>query len=280
MITVLAKRTSCTIMVDMMKLVVSLGQMDVKIGDVASNLATVQAMTAEAAGRGSDLVVFPELWSTGYDLQHAADHATTTDKGVFSVVADLAREQGIAIVGSILSCMGGGRYGNTAVFLDQLGNNLGVYSKVHLFRLMDEEKYLTAGDRLTLVDSIWGKVGLAICYDLRFPELFREYALGGASMVVLPAEWPKPRLAHWLTLLKARAIENQMFVIACNRVGKSGDATFFGHSCIIDPWGETIAEAGKRETLLTAEIDLALVKTVRSKIPVFVDRRPELYGLN
>lgn len=280
MITVLAKRTSCTIMVDKMKLVVSLGQMDVKIGDVASNLATVQAMTAEAAGRGSDLVVFPELWSTGYDLQHAADHATTTDKGVFSVVADLAREQGIAIVGSILSCMGGGRYGNTAVFLDRLGNNLGVYSKVHLFRLMDEEKYLTAGDRLTLVDSFWGKVGLAICYDLRFPELFREYALGGASMVVLPAEWPKPRLAHWLTLLKARAIENQMFVIACNRVGKSGDATFFGHSCIIDPWGETIAEAGKRETLLTAEIDLALVKTVRSKIPVFVDRRPELYGLN
>ena len=280
MITVLAKRASCTIMVDKMKLVVSLGQMDVKIGDVASNLATVQAMTAEAAGRGSDLVVFPELWSTGYDLQHAADHATTTDKGVFSVVADLAREQGIAIVGSILSCMGGGRYGNTAVFLDQLGNNLGVYSKVHLFRLMDEEKYLTAGDRLTLVDSFWGKVGLAICYDLRFPELFREYALGGASMVVLPAEWPKPRLAHWLTLLKARAIENQMFVIACNRVGKSGDATFFGHSCIIDPWGETIVEAGKRETLLTAEIDLALVKTVRSKIPVFVDRRPELYGLN
>lgn len=275
---VLAMKPSCTIMGEHMKVKVSLGQMDVKIGDVVSNLATVQAMTAEAAKLGSDLVVFPELWSTGYDLKHAADHATVTDSGVFSAVAALAREQNIAIVGSMLSDLGKGRFGNTAVFFDRQGNSLGEYSKIHLFRLMEEEKYLTAGERLSLVDAQWGKIGLAICYDLRFPELFREYALAEASMVILPAEWPKPRLAHWLTLLKARAIENQMFVVACNRVGQSGDNTFFGYSCIIDPWGEFVVEAGEEAILLTAEIDLAMVKAVRSKIPVFADRRPELYG--
>jgi len=264
----------------MMKLTVSLGQMDVKLGDVPANLATVEALTVEAIRRGSDLVVFPELWSTGYDLPYAANHAKPTGSGIFSTVASLAREQGIAIVGSMLSLLGDKQYGNTAVFFDRLGRNQGEYSKVHLFRLMDEDQYLTPGQRLALVDTIWGKIGLAICYDLRFPELFRTYALAGANATILPAEWPNPRLSHWRTLLRARAIENQMFVIACNRVGKTGDTSFFGRSCIVDPWGEIIVEAGEQEILLTAEIDLSLVQSVRSKIPIFTDRRPDLYNFS
>jgi predicted amidohydrolase len=99
-------------------------------------------------------------------------------------------------------------------------------------------------------------------------------------MVFLPSEWPHPRLAHWQTLLRARAIENQMYMIACNRVGNSKNTDFFGHSCIIDPWGEIVVEAGQSEVLLTAEIDLGKVDAARAKIPIFADRRPELYPRN
>ncbi|MCA9948085.1 MAG: carbon-nitrogen family hydrolase [Anaerolineales bacterium] len=261
----------------MQQLTISLGQMDILLGEPEHNLATVRQMTAEAARRGSDLVVFPELWSTGYDLDHAADYATTTDAGIFKEVGALAQEYRIAIVGSCLSVLGSEKFGNTAVYTAPSGQNLTAYSKTHLFRLMNEEQYLTAGDKLSLAATAWGKMGLAICYDLRFPELFRAYALAGATAVLLPAEWPYPRLAHWRTLLRARAIENQMFVIACNRVGQTGDTRFFGRSAIIDPWGEIVVEGGDQELLLTATIDLEMVTAVRERIPVFADRRPDIY---
>ncbi len=159
------------------------------------------------------------------------------------------------------------------------GEQAGIYRKIHLFRLMDEEKYLAAGQHLTSVETAWGQSGLAICYDLRFAEMFRTYALNGVNMVYLPAEWPHPRLAHWQTLLRARAIENQMYMIAVNRVGTDGTHDFFGHSAIIDPWGNAIVEAGESEVLLTATIDTEMVPDVREKIPVFKDRRPDLYQL-
>ena len=114
-------------------------------------------------------------------------------------------------------------------------------------------------------------------YDLRFPELFRRYALADCVLTFLPAEWPHPRLEHWQTLLRARAIENQMFIVACNRVGQSNDTGFCGHSCIIDPWGEVLVEGGEEEALLTMEIDLEKVTAVRRTIPIFNDRRPRIY---
>jgi omega-amidase len=261
-----------------MKLKISLGQIDVVLGSPAENLAKVAVMTAEAARRGSNVVVFPELWSTGYDLENAAEHATGIDQGIFADVAGLAQEHQIHVLGSCLSVLKPGKYGNTAVLLGPGGQALADYSKIHLFRLMDEEQYLTAGDHLTLVDTVWGRTGLAICYDLRFPELFRAYALGGARIVFLPSEWPHPRLAHWQILLRARAIENQMYIVACNRVGRSKEIDFFGHSCVIDPWGEIIIEGGESEMLLSATIDLQTVDTVRAKIPIFADRRRELYS--
>ena len=260
-----------------MQLTISLGQMNVELGNPAANWQTVQEMTIEAARRGSDLVVFPELWSTGYDLENAASYATTTDAGLFAQVAALAKTHQIAILGSCLSLLGEGQFGNTAVYFDKYGRSLGEYSKLHLFRLMQEEQFLTAGEKPTLVETEWGKAGLTICYDLRFPELFRQYALAGAQLVFVPAEWPHPRLAHWRTLLRARAIENQMFVVACNRVGRSKETDFFGHSCILDPWGEIVLELGEGEMLGTAVIDIAQVEQVRAKIPVFADRRPEIY---
>jgi predicted amidohydrolase len=142
---------------------------------------------------------------------------------------------------------------------------------------MDEDKWLAPGEESVLVEADWGKTGLAICYDLRFTELFRKYALNGAKLVILPAEWPNRRTAHWQTLLRARAIEDQMYVIAVNRVGESRGEHFGGRSAVIDPWGEAVVEAGSDPALLHAEIDLALVDDVRKRIPVFEDRRPDVY---
>ncbi len=256
---------------------ISLAQMDISLGKPDENLAKARSMTARAAEGSSDVIVFPELWSTGYDLENATEHSTPMDKGVFADMSSLAREYNIHVTGSCLSLLGPGRYGNTAVFLDPHGRMIGEYTKVHLFRLMDEHHYLTAGDHLTIVETAWGKAGLGICYDLRFPEMFRAYALAHAGVIFLPAEWPRARLAHWQILLRARAIENQMYMVACNRVGVSKDIHFSGHSYVVDPWGQVVVEAGEDEELLTAEIELDKVDQARCQIPVLADGRPEVY---
>ena len=259
---------------------ISLGQIDVKLGRPAENLAAAAVMAAQAAARRSDLLVLPELWSTGYDLENAGRHATAVDEGIFDQVRQLARDHRLHIAGSCLSKLGENQFGNTLVWFTPTGELLATYSKLHLFRLMQEEQYLTAGDTPCVVDTPLGRTGLAICYDLRFPELFRRYALDGAHLFILPSEWPHPRLAHWRTLLRARAVENQAFVIACNRVGTSKETDFFGHSCIIDPWGEIVIEGGESVQLLTADIEPGIVNDIRAKIPIFEDRRPEHYRLN
>jgi predicted amidohydrolase len=256
---------------------VALGQMDIHLGDVQTNRRTMEHMVTQAAAGGAQLIVLPELWSTGYDLADAERHAVPSTMGIFAEVAALARQQGIAIAGSLLSRLENGKVGNTAVYFEQDGRSLGHYSKIHLFRLMAEDQYLGAGDRLAFVEAGGTRFGLAICYDLRFPEMFRRYALGGAEAVILPSEWPHPRLNHWIALLQARAIENQMFLLACNRVGTSEGTHFFGHSCIVDPWGEFVVQADEQEGVWFGEIDLTQVADVRKKIPVFEDRRPELY---
>ena len=123
---------------------------------------------------------------------------------------------------------------------------LGVYRKMHLFGLFDEDQYLAPGQSPLVLDLPWGTTGLAICYDLRFPEIFRRYAIKeNAKMVIISAEWPLARLAHWRALLIARAIENQCFIVACNAAGEAGDTVMAGHSMIIDPWGQIVVEAGE-----------------------------------
>ena len=259
-----------------MKLNLSLGQMHVHLGEPEKNFERVREWTAEAARRGSALVLFPELWSTGYDLENWPKHAAPLGEGMFARLSALAKEHRIALGGSVLEARDGKAYNSFALF-DAEGQLTAAYRKAHLFRLMDEEKWLAPGDKLELVETEWGMTGLGICYDLRFPEMFRKYALGGARLILLPAEWPSRRAYHWQTLVRARAIENQMFVAACNRVGESKGEHFGGGSAVIDPWGEAVVEGGSSETLLTAEIDLDKVDEVRQRIPVFKDRRADIY---
>jgi predicted amidohydrolase len=262
-------------------LTISLVQMDCRLGEPEHNFARAAAYVEEAARRGSGLVLLPELWSTAYALDRAPELASPLADspeagGWFGRFAALAREHKVWLGGSLLEARGGRAYNCLAIYGPD-GCLAAAYRKTHLFRLMDEEKHLGAGDETVVLDAPWGKTGLAICYDLRFPELFRRYALAGARLIVLPAEWPHPRRTHWRTLLRARAIENQCFVAACNRIGTTGSNTFFGASALIDPWGETLVEGGEAEMVLTATLDLAQVDAVRQRIPIFADRRSELY---
>lgn len=268
-------------MSDHTTITITLVQIDCPLGKPAENFERAEEFVAEAGQRNSDLVVLPELWSTAYDLENAAIHATPLaqnykDDGWFGRLARMARSNNVWLTGSILEANDGRFYNCMALYSPQ-GELAGVYRKIHLFRLMQEEQFLAPGPEPALLDLPWDKTGLAICYDLRFPELFRRYALDGATLVVLPAEWPHPRREHWRTLLRARAIENQCFIAACNRVGEGKGNRFFGASAVIDPWGETLIEGGETEALLTVTVDLAAVHAARSRIPVFADRRPELY---
>lgn len=260
----------------MAKLTISLAQMRITLGDVRKNFNLMQEWSAEAARRGTHLVVFPELWSTGYALDQAKDLASVLNAGMFAQVTTVAQQNKISIVGSILEKRGV-EVANSAAFFAPNGRMMGVYRKIHLFRLMDEDKWLQPGSSPLTVDLPWGQTSLAICYDLRFPELFRSYATEGAKMIVIPAEWPIERVEHWRTLLQARAIENQCYIVACNAAGKTGETTFGGHSMIVDPWGKIVVEGGDSPMMLTAEIEMDVVDEVRTRIPVFEDRRPDVY---
>ena len=260
----------------MPKLIVSLAQMQIALADVRKNIKQFEDLTAEAARRGSHLVVFPELWSTGYALDQAREFGAALNAGTFAHVSTIATQHRISVVGSLLEKRGM-EVANSATFFAPNGKLLGVYRKIHLFQLMDEHKWLQAGAAPLMMDLPWGRTGIAICYDLRFPELFRRYAVEGCRLIVVSAEWPTQRIEHWRTLLQARAIENQCYMIACNAVGQTGDTVFGGHSMIVDPWGKIVMEAGETPALLTAEVELDLVDEVRSRIPVFDDRREDVY---
>ncbi len=258
----------------MSELTIALAQMDVRPGEPEDNLA--RALVAEAGDVEADLLLLPELWLHGYDLERAAEWAAPLGEGGFAEMAALARDYGLYLAGSALERHAGG-VSNTAALYGPEGSLLGAYRKVHLFRLMEEQRYLVPGDRAVLCPTPWGAVGLSICYDLRFPELFRTLALAGAVLFLVPAQWPIRRIRAWTLLARARAVENELFVATCNRVGVEGDMVFPGRSAVIDPWGRELVEGDDQEGLLVARADLREVRKARRYLTVYEDRRPEAY---
>jgi omega-amidase len=261
----------------LMKVIISLAQIELEMGNIFYNLQTVMEMVTEAHKQSSQLILIPELWSSGFDLQNRALYSKENANLVTTMIK-LASENKIWIGGSWLEEMNGNFF-NTFNLFSPFGLPPIKYAKTHLFRLMEEDKWLSAGNNIQLTDLPWGMTGLSVCYDLRFPELFRYYALHGASLILNVAEWPLRRITHWTTLLRARAIENQLFIAGVNSVGKAGDETFGGKSAIINPWGEALAEGDENSSaLLTAEIDLNEVTRIRNWMPILNDRRPDIYG--
>ncbi|ARU63485.1 carbon-nitrogen hydrolase [Tumebacillus avium] len=256
---------------------IALLQMDIALGQPQANFAKAAEWIEKAAAHGTDLIVLPEMWNTAYSLQNIRDIADQNGAKTREVIGGLAAKHGVNILAGSVADVRGGEVFNTTYLFDRTGAVVGDYSKIHLFRLMDEEKYLQGGDEVGRFSLDGVEIGSMICYDLRFPELSRTLSLSGAQVVFIPAEWPHPRLNHWRHLQIARAIENQMFVVSCNRVGRAGDTEFFGHSMVIDPWGEILLEADEAEGIHHVTIDLGIVPEIRSRIPIFEDRRPELY---
>ena len=251
-------------------------QMDIEFGKPDVNFQRVAEYLAEAAENGADTIVLPEMWNTGYALTELDELADSNGR-TLEFLKDFAKQHGVNIVGGSVSTKKEDGFYNTMYVVNREGELVNEYDKAHLFGLMDEHIHLEEGQSLgtfTLEDTVCGGV---ICYDIRFPEWIRAQALNGAKLIFVPAEWPAARIDHWRVLLQARAIENQCFIVASNRVGSDPNNEFGGSSMIIAPWGEIRLDMKNEQGIGYAELDLNEVEEVRKRIPVFEDRRVNMY---
>ncbi|MHB0922932.1 MAG: nitrilase-related carbon-nitrogen hydrolase [Bellilinea sp.] len=255
---------------------VSIAQFAITIGEPEKNLTTGLRMIEQAAAEGSSLIQLPELWVSGYDLDKCEAHSQKSLE-IIDLLQGLADKHNLAIGGSYITTRDGKYFNSYLLFLP--GQTIPwQYDKTHLFRMLDEDLHFTPGDSLPVVDLGWGKVGLAICYDVRFPELIRAYGNRGIDCLLVAAQWGKKRSEHWRTLLRARAIENQIFIVAANAVGPIFENELAGYSAVLDPWGTPVIEADPvNPALLTVGIDLSEINQVRQTVPSKKDQRLELY---
>lgn len=257
---------------------VSCIQMNVRAGDPAVNFAQAERLIKKAARRKPDVILLPELWNTGF-APGKIDPALADADGARTKAfcGELAKQFDINIVaGSVLSLRNGALY-NTAYVFDRTGACIAEYDKTHLFSPSGEGEAYAAGDRLVTFPLDGVTCGILICYDLRFAELVRILALSGAKVLFIPAQWRKVATEQMLTLLRARAIENQQFTVLCNGCGTAYGAEFGGSSAIVDPLGKVLAKAGHREKIITAELHFEDQERIRRELSVFLDRRPDLY---
>ncbi|WP_223069678.1 carbon-nitrogen family hydrolase [Paenibacillus caui] len=257
----------------------ALVQMDVKIGETDINYQKVERFLHEAMSHQPDVIIFPEMWNTGYALEQAAELADVDGRRTRELLSAFAKANGVMIVGGSVLYKDSvtGDITNTMLVFDRSGHEVLRYDKLHLFRLMDEDQYLKAGNSFGIFDYEGTGIGTMICYDLRFPFLFRKLVGLGAKVLINTAQWPSARVDHWRTLIISRAIENQSYMIAVNRCGTSRETAFPGNSLVVDPWGEVLFEGDGSEQIFVVDIDLDKVDEIRKRIPVFDDQRFDLY---
>ncbi len=272
-------------------LTVSAIQITAVDGEKRETVAKVMDFLDLAGARGSALAVLPEVWTgVGYSdaVDYQRDIAEEIPGPTTALLAEKAKRYGMTIVGSMYEKVGN-RYYNSAPVIGPDGSILGKYRKTHLFDApnrtdippdMLESSKVDAGSELPVFATAVGPVGVSICSDLRFPEVYRELALKGAKVIVCASAFLSPRIDHWEFFLRARATENQCWVVASGQVGtepKSG-LSFVGRSMVVDPWGVVVATAPDSEYCLTTTIDLDYIETVKRRYRLMDQRRPELYG--
>lgn len=244
--------------------------------DTESKEQRVERVLATVDGcRGADLVLLPELWPTGFfSFDSFAEEAETVDGPVVRALADRARNLGAYIhTGSFVGRQENGDLANTSILLGPDGETMAIYRKIHLFGFGSKEtEVLTPGTEVVTAETDFGTVGMATCYDLRFPEQFRMMVDLGAEFFLICSAWPYPRLEHWLMLNRVRALENQAFLISANCVGVDEGVRFCGHSVIVDPWGTILAGSGDEEMVVWSEVDPQRVKEIRDIFPPLRDR--------
>ena len=245
-------------------------QLDIKFADVELNVPAACDGIDRLAGRGTEIILLPELWSCGFDNQKLIVHAKKTP-AILEKLGKKAKEYNIIIAGSLPEISGpeisGSKIYNTLYLIDKDGNIAAAYRKIHLFTPAGENNYFVSGNKEVVAETSIGPVGLMTCYDLRFPELCRSLALQGALIVLVSAEWPLVRIEHWDILLKARALENQLFIIAANVCGQDPNIVYGGCSQILSPQGKVIAKAERKACLLDVEIKMNKITEFRDQIP-------------
>jgi len=259
--------------------------------DKAENIARMGALVERAAGRGARLVLLPEKWNAIADGAELRRHAESLEDGgeTLDALAGWARDLRIDLVCGSIAIADGDRVGNVSIAFGPDGSRVATYTKIHLFDVdvggisYRESEGTAPGSGLTVARLSGLPVGLSVCYDLRFPELYRALEQAGALILTVPAAFTLlTGMAHWEPLLRARAIENQAFVLAADQHGDPGDYGIprFGHSMIIDPWGTVIAQAGPTgDGVIVAELDLAAQAGIRRTLPALDHRRPDAYGV-
>ena len=241
---------------------------------VYERVPRVIGLIREAAQR-AELVVLPELWPTGaFAYETMTTHAQPLDGPLVDDLSAVAAECGVWLHGGSFVEASGGDVFNTSVLFAPDGRLVASYRKIHLFGFDGgEATLLSGGDELVVVDTPLGPTGLATCYDLRFPEFFRALTEGGATAVLLTSGWPASRIGHWQTLVPARAIEDQLLMVACNEVGHQGDISLGGRSMVVDPRGDVVVQAGAHAELVHAAVNPHAALEWREAFPVLRDIR-------
>jgi omega-amidase len=250
-------------------------QFPIRMGDVKANASRAFALLQDAAKGGVALCVLPEMWSTGFSYDNLKTLAGTTPRILYDL-RRFAADKRVVIAGSLPERSGRAVY-NTLYLINSTGAITGEYRKTHLFSPSGEHLHFRKGTAASVAHTSVGTIGPQICYDIRFPELSRKYYAEGATLFCVPAQWPAARKAHWDLLTVARAVENQLFVVAANAVGRSGEFQYSGGSVIVSPWGERLAQGGEDESIVIATIDPARVEDARRRIPCAQDRNERAY---
>lgn len=266
---------------------IGLAQLRIEGGKIGANRGRASEAIEQAAEQGCDLVCLPEIFTVGYfSFENYPRAAEAVDGETVTALQELARTEGTAILaGSIVEDLEASAnrgfetpapdgYANTSVYIDSDGQRRGIYRKQHLFGYESaEQQLLTPGESLSTVEDGGFTIGMTTCYDLRFPELYRDLVDSGVTLTLVPSAWPYPRVEHWRLLPRARAVENLMYVAAVNGVGEFEEASLLGRSTVYDPWGTAVASGGEQETLVTTTLDPAAVERRREEFPALGDRR-------
>ncbi|ASN04269.1 carbon-nitrogen family hydrolase [Virgibacillus necropolis] len=258
----------------------SIYQMDIVPGNPSENRRKVQEwMEEEVRNSNPDTIVLPELWTTAYTLDSLEQYADQNGEPSKSFLRELAKKLNVNIIGGSVTNKVDGKFYNSSFVYNRSGELVYEYDKVHLVPMLNEHNFLSVGKAVPEVFELEGvKMGVIICYDLRFPEVIRSLALEGAQVLHIVAEWPSARTSHWRYLQIARAIENQMYVVSCNRIGSYDGVSFCGNSMVINPWGDILLEGSEsNEESLRVSLDLEKVIQVRNDVPIFSSRVPHLY---
>ncbi|HVI42637.1 MAG TPA: carbon-nitrogen hydrolase family protein [Anaerovoracaceae bacterium] len=254
--------------------------------DKEQNLATAESMIREAAENRAKVIALPEMFNCPYSNQYFREYAEEEGGETVRFLSSIAKELKIYLIGGSIPELENGNVYNTSFSFNKEGEIIGKHRKIHLFdidvkggiRFMESET-LTPGESVTILDTEFCKIGIAICYDVRFPELFRKMTLAGAKVVILPGAFNMTTgPAHWDLTIRARALDNQIYFAAVSPARDTeGPYQAYGNSCVANPWGEFCGRTDARESFVYAKIDLDYVEEVRDQLPLLKHRRPALY---